>query len=307
MRITVGFCLTTALAISASMLSAGSAQAQRGRQQEFLRATILNATANLSNGQLTVEGTDFPRDSMVMLDGQSLTIVSGSATSIVATLPNAILSAPGSYALILESPRRQVLASFVVTIGAVGPAGPVGMEGPRGPRGRRGPAGTEGPAGPQGPAGNSLPPTAYGATFSGGVDVGSGKTATGIANLVLAPGSYILQAVVSGTLGTSDTLDCSIYDDANVSGTGAPLTTGQVDLQSASNLPLQGLIAIPNTDTTDTVRLYCGSQNSTEGGITASIVAFPITASSFQPFSNTIGGNSGVPAGGWNLQQNNQD
>jgi len=40
------------------------------------QSTVLNATANLSTGQLTNNGTDFPTRTMVVLNNQELSISS---------------------------------------------------------------------------------------------------------------------------------------------------------------------------------------------------------------------------------------
>jgi hypothetical protein len=60
-------------------------------------------------------------------------------------------------------------------------------------------------------------------------------------------------------LGTRDTLNCGIFDDENVSGTAAALTSGSFALQDATSLPLLGLIPVPTSTGADTVRLFCDS------------------------------------------------
>jgi collagen triple helix repeat protein len=237
-------------------------------------------------------------------------------TSIVASLGS--VTAPGTYLLTVAS--GLTLAAADVTLGAVGPQGPIGplgLPGATGPMGPAGPSGQTGatgatgqagPSGPQGPAGSTLPPTLYGAAFSGGVVTGTGNTGTDIADLILPPGAYLLHAVVTGPHGTDDTLNCSLLDDANVSGTGSALASGALNLLDATNVPVLGTITIPSTLTTDTVRLYCGTANATQTGITATYIAMPVTVGSFQTFTNTVGGGTTAPInGGWDIGKNKAD
>jgi hypothetical protein len=109
-------------------------------------------------------------------------------------------------------------------------------------------------------------------------------------------------------VGTSGTINCSLYDDANVSGTGAALASGQVNPADATNVPVLATITVPSTLATDTVRLLCGTANSAETGITATYIAMTVTVGSFQTFTNTIGGGTGgaIP-GGWNLTTNKNE
>lgn len=286
-----GPCLKSLLALGSSILFAGSLFGQHQQQKDPHQVIVLSATVDLSDsssGQtsgagagkvsetLTIEGTNFPADALVMLNGQALTILSNSSSTIVAQLPGAVAAAPGSYALTLETPRHVILAHFVVTIGAAAPP----------------------------------PPTAYGATFSGGVNVGTGTSATDIADITLPAGYYMIHAVVNGTPATPDTLNCGLYDDANAT---VPMVSGQTDLQSATGLPLLGMLQVSSaingesqSSTTDTVHLFCGVANSPEGGITATLVAVPVAVGSFTQFSNTIGSGGGVVPGGWNRITNKQ-
>ncbi|MGA7885099.1 MAG: IPT/TIG domain-containing protein [Acidobacteriaceae bacterium] len=284
--------------------------------------TILSAQGDFTRNILTITGQDFGTGlPTVYLNATSLTIASNSDTQIVADLPATI--GPGSYHLVVieggqgwdssqqwndqdqNSFRSAVLD---VTLGVTGPQGPQGPQGIQGPSGPTGATGSTGATGPQGPAGDSAPPTAYGATFAGGVDRGSGNTATDIADLTLPSGTYILHAIVTGTLNTDDTLSCSWYDDEDVSGVGAAIASGQVKLLYQTNLALLGAFAIPaSASTSDTVRLFCGTAAEARGGITATFTAEPVTAASFQTFSNTIGGGSAPYPGGWNIASNTKN
>jgi hypothetical protein len=148
----------------------------------------------------------------------------------------------------------------------------------------------------------------YGAAFSGGVITGSGNSGTDIADITLPPGAYLLHAVVTGPQGTSDTLNCSLFDDANVSGTGNALVSGEVNLVEASSVPILATLTIPGSLSTDTVRLFCGTANSTAAGITANYIAMPVTVGSFQAFTNTVGGGTTQPiSGGWDITKNQKN
>jgi Collagen triple helix repeat (20 copies) len=277
-----------------------------------LFSLISNTMVNTTTNTITITGSGFSSrlKPTVSLGGTNLAVSSFNATSVVASLGP--VTAPGTYLLTITS--GITFAAADVTLGAVGPQGPVGplgltgAPGAAGPAGPTGAAGTPGATGPQGAAGPTLPPTLYGATFAGGVNPGSGKSATDIADLTLPPGAYLLHAVVTGGQGTSDTLTCSLYDDANVSGTGNALASGEVNLVGATSVPVLGTFTVPSTLTTDTVRLFCGTANSAESGITASYIAMSVTVGSFQTFTNTIGGATTSPiSGGWDLQQNKSE
>ncbi|HEX3987499.1 MAG TPA: IPT/TIG domain-containing protein [Acidobacteriaceae bacterium] len=275
-----------------------------------LFSIISNTKVNTSANTITITGSGFNSKlkPVVYLGGTSLAVSSFTTNTIVASLGS--VTAPGTYLLTLVS--GITFAAADVTLGAIGPqgpAGPIGLTGPTGLAGQAGSNGEAGPAGPQGAPGPTLPPTLYGAVFAGGVAPGSGNTATDVADLALPPGAYLLHAVVTGAPGTNDTLSCSLYDDANVSGTGTALATGQVNLLDATNVPVLGTITIPTTVTpTDTVRVFCGTEDSTQTGLTATFIAMPVTVGSFQTFTNTVGGGSTGPiSGGWNRVTNQND
>ncbi len=303
----------TLLAISLSTFAVPA------RAQLF--SIISNTKVNTSTNMITIAGSGFNSrvKPAVNLGGTNLTVSSFTATSIVASLGS--VTAPGTYLLTVTS--GVTFAAADVTLGAVGPQGPMGPQGltgatgatgatgttgqtgPTGATGATGPTGETGPTGPQGAPGPALAPTLYGAAFSGGVITGSGNSGTDIADITLPPGAYLLHAVVTGPQGTSDTLSCSLFDDANVSGTGNALASGEVNLVEATNVAILGTITIPSSLTTDTVRLFCGTANSAEAGMTASYVAMPVTVGSFQTFTNTVGGGTAAPInGGWDITKN---
>jgi hypothetical protein len=302
------FCVVGSIALGILLMPAGKAQGQFHSNQ----AIVLNASVNQSNGQLIIDGANFPRRPIVVLNNQELTVTSDSATTIVATLPAAVLSAPGSYALTIERPRGFVAVSFIVTIGTVGPQGPQGLQGPAGPQGAQGiqgPVGPQGPTGPQGVAGNSASPTFYGATFAGGVakgDLATGKSPTLVAQLPLPSGAYAIHAVITGVLGTSDTLSCDLDTAQGTGASQGPLTLitkGKVNLTDANSVPLLAAFTVPSGITDAVVLINCATGTGDESGFTATLIAAPVTVGGFQTFTNTIGTSSGTPPppapGGW--------
>lgn len=316
------FCVAGLLALGFLIVPAHKVLAQ---EHLFPGGTfVFNASANPSNGQLTIEGENFPRNPYVVLNNQELTVTSANSSTIVATLPPAILSTPGSYEFTIERPRHSLTARFIVTIGAVGPTGPVGPPGVQGAQGEEGPIGPQGPQGeqgPQGPAGSTAPPAVYGATFAGGVSAGTlaPGAGTNLAQLLLPVGDYVVHAVVTGTAGTADSLSCNL--DANLGlslsgesqvGAGTTLTTistGQVNLANATNIPLLAAYSVVSGNTAGSVQIDCVTANGDEGGITATLLAEPVTVGSSQTFTNSIGNTGGNPPipGGWNRVQNTQN
>ena len=316
--------LCTICVIAFAMLLTSACKASAESHEPPGHTLILNASANMTNGQLTIEGANFPDHAQVALNHQELAVVSADATTLVATLPASILSTPGSYLLTIDREdqdrerhdpeHHSALASFIVTIGAVGPQGAQGVPGPQGAPGlpgNTGPQGPQGEPGPQGPAGVSTPPVVYGATFAGGVAQAATSTSTPgtlLAPLSLPSGDYEIHAVVGGTLGTNDTLSCQLLANSEGAthsdgGATSPATiaAGQVNLTSATSLPLLAAYSVTSGNTVIVV-LRCSTENSDEGGINATVIAEPVTIGSSQAFTNTIGGgNSGSTLpGGWN-------
>ena len=277
------------------------------------RTVVLNASVNFSTNQMTVVGAHFPSKPHLVLNDQELTIVSSTDTAIVATLPAAVLATPGSYGFTIEQPRRSVIAPFIVTIGAVGPQGPIGLTGLQGSQGIQGVQGQQGPQGQPGPAGSSLPPTVYGATFVGGVSVGTLPTGihTTLAQLTLPTGSYFVHALVNGPVGESDTLSCDLIAASQgalskTASSAVTIANGQVSLTEATNIPMIAAYASVAGSTTSILELVCAAANSVESGITATLVAEPVTVGSSQQFTNSIGnsGSNPIATGGWNRVNN---
>lgn len=185
--------------------------------------SIINAVPNSSVTLMHITGQNICTSPSVTLDGKSLAVSgSATATSIDVILPTPVLS-PGSYRLEIacgNGPSQ--IATFAVTIGAVGPTGPQGIQGPTGAQGPSGAAGPTGPQGPQGPQGAN---GAVGATGpQGPVGAGGTQGATGpqgpagAAGFVTLPYSGVINSddstaltiTNSGTAGVIHAVDKSI-------------------------------------------------------------------------------------------------
>lgn len=132
----------------------------------------ITSAASESPGWLSILGRQFGGTRSlpaVQLGEIHLAVARASDDEIVAALPEGL--EPGSYLLIVHRTAAPPLASasFVVTLGAVGPQGEKGETGPQGPagdtgppgpqgeKGDTGPQGEKGETGPQGPAGETGP------------------------------------------------------------------------------------------------------------------------------------------------------
>jgi len=114
-------------------------------------------------GKLLAPATGSP---VVDLDATKLTLVSSSATQIVADLPAGLVAA--TYQLTVNNGSGAAASSFDVTYGAAGPQGPAGPKGATGSTGPQGPSGPTGATGPQGAQGPTGPAGAKGATGNTG-------------------------------------------------------------------------------------------------------------------------------------------
>jgi hypothetical protein len=154
---------------------------------------IFNAQINAST--VTINGIHFGGAiPTVTMDGIPLSVSSSTPTMVVATLPSAITSNPGTYLLklvnnSLTEDEQLRAVRFEVAVGAQGPQGPagppgapgaqgqkgdtgaMGLQGIQGVKGDTGPAGAAGALGPAGPAGPSttLPNGMQAFKFAGGV------------------------------------------------------------------------------------------------------------------------------------------
>ena len=118
--------------------------------------SIQRATLDTPSRTLTVIGANFGTVApTVVVDGFVLPLTFFGPTQIIATVPATVATIPGNYGLTVTrngSPQAST-ATFVVTVGAVGPAGATGAAGPPGVAGAMGPAGPAGAAGPIGAPG----------------------------------------------------------------------------------------------------------------------------------------------------------
>lgn len=131
---------------------------------------IISVKVDASMSQLTITGNGLKSsgNSVVTLGGVKLSLISQSATTVVAQCPGSLAACPTGDLLLQVStftstgvPVGQQLWNY--TIGAVGERGPQGPKGnkgdtgsigPTGPTGPKGDTGATGPAGAQGPQGN---------------------------------------------------------------------------------------------------------------------------------------------------------
>jgi hypothetical protein len=254
--------LTVAAAIPLFLALSGGVSADG--KPEILSATV---DFSVGLGQITITGENLPSPPQVMLDGTPLDVISSSATQIVASLQAVagLQNLPGDYELKVASGDGNgndrgrghqdgqgdaVSSTFVVTIGATGPAGPTGPKGdtgatgpagPAGPQGAAGPAGAQGPAGPQGaagPAGAQGPP----GVFSGHLQSPNGAYSLDITDngIVLAgPGAKVQ---IVGAIATVSGLLVTVQADAIVKVQGG----ASAELSSSGTVVIRGALVSIN-------------------------------------------------------------
>lgn len=217
---------------------------------------VQSAAPNYNTNQLTIVGTGFGTGlPKVDLDGQSLTVVSHTATMIVADLPN---FPAGSYLLTVTTGSNT--SPLVLTLGAAGPQGPAGPTGPTGPQG------------PQGPAGVSI---GYHAFNPGGVPLGSGIIQVAATSTIGTSGVYYLSGSAGVSVAPSDAVSCWITDTS----TGGVLSTVGIALVentfTATTISITGEASIGQGDQ---LLLVCqsaygdDSSNYYGGGFTATLI-----------------------------------
>ena len=135
-----------------AVLALGCVSGVRGQQSAATVTPAIESVAfNSTVSQVTITGSGLGASApTVTLDGNTLVLVSNTATVVVAEVPAD--TNPASYALTLENNDSDSgkTATFDAAVGAIGPPGPAGPTGPTGPAG---PTGATGPAGPTGPRG----------------------------------------------------------------------------------------------------------------------------------------------------------
>lgn len=127
-------------------------------------------------------------------------------------------------------------------------------------------------------------------------------------------GDYLIHALVNGPVGVSDTLSCDLIaasqdaqsDTQSKTASAVTIANGQVSLTEATNIPMIAAYASVAGSTTSILELVCAAANSVESGITATLVAEPVTVGSSQQFTNSIGnsGSNPIATGGWNRVNN---
>ena len=134
---------------------AGVVPAASGPTGTTQPVTIQRAHMDTPTRTLTIVGANFGTTApTVVLDGFVLPLTFFGPTQIVATVPPTVATIPGSYGLsVTRSGTQSSTATFVITVGAVGPPGAAGAAGPQGVTGDVGPAGPTGSTGPIGPPG----------------------------------------------------------------------------------------------------------------------------------------------------------
>jgi len=245
------------------------------------RTTIVNASADLTSNTVYVDGTNFPANVTVSLNGAAIAVTSNTATQIVATLPASVASNPGSYLLTVARTQRNGhdadnddTTNFVLTVGAVGatgatgpmgPMGPMGFtgpQGPQGPQGLTGATGAQGPVGPIGPTGAAGPQGPQGSTGAMGPQGPVGPIGpTGAAGST-GPAGPSGPAGPTGPQGPQGPAGPAGNDGRNVAiYSGTLLNTGDTALEnvfnqpgwSATHLEVWALVHDENSDTNSAV------------------------------------------------------
>jgi len=137
----------------------GSVAITTGVRAASTAPAIYAAAVNTSNNHITISGKNFSPSGLaptVVFATTTLTLVSFTDQKLVATLPAGFPAA--SYSLVVVNSNSQV-ATFSVTLGAVGPTGPAGPTGAAGPQGPPGPSGAPGSPGAPGTPGAPGPGT----------------------------------------------------------------------------------------------------------------------------------------------------
>jgi hypothetical protein len=131
------------------------------------KPSIISTDDNFQTNQITIAGSNFGTpEPYVTLDGHAATVVTHTPTTVVVDIPSNL--APGAYLLTLKNMSDDLVGSFVVTLGNVGPQG---AQGPQGPQGAQGAQGPQGPQGQQGPPGTGV---AFASFYVNEVAVGPG-------------------------------------------------------------------------------------------------------------------------------------
>jgi hypothetical protein len=211
---------------------------------------VINAAMpNYSNNQLTIVGSGFTGTPVAKLNGIPMTLVSHTATNIVAILPSGFSA--GSYLLSVTATGT---ATFDLTLGAAGPQGPQGPQGAPGPQGSQGTPGQTGQAGPQGPQGP--PGTSWGFTA---ISNTTAPIATNGSVVLLAgvpmTGTYYINSAITVLLAPNDFVVCYMYSQSQ----GAISPYSVVNGSQGGGYLTVGLVASARLNAADVVEMYCYS------------------------------------------------
>lgn len=234
--------------------------------------TVNSAVPNYTTNQLTIAGNGFGTAApTVKLDAMALTLVSHSATQIVANLPTNI----GSGSFLLSVTAGTNSTTFELSLGLVGPPGPQGPQGPKGPQGTQGAQGAQGSQGPQGPQGPAGATVGFSAMNNGTLYYGQGSIVIS-SNAVTTTGTYFVNGSVTLFVAAYEQADCYIQSLFN--GPIGPLATTELaaNVQSYQTLALMGEAYVNASDQFEVVCVSDYGSSSTsyflDGGINALLV-----------------------------------
>ena len=224
---------------------------------------IVGAVPNFTTNKLTITGTGFGSAVPTLkIDAMAATVVSHTATTVVADLPAGIGS--GTYQLTVTTPAG--MGSFDLTLGTVGPQGPAG------PQRRTGGQGSSGPQGPpRDPKDRKVPrdlkappdPSAQPLATTG-ITLPSfilqGPVILAHTPPVSTSGIYYVSGVANVSVGSGDTVSCFIasVQDGNIS---TPASGSYFGAQSLS------ISAAPYLNAGDELELFCTSQLENQSSI----------------------------------------
>jgi hypothetical protein len=229
-----------------------------------------SAVPNYNTNQVTITGTGFGTAlPTVDVDGQPLTVVSHTATMIVADLP--VLPA-GSYLLTVTAGNNT--SPLVLTLGTTGPQGPQGPSGPQGPQGSEGPSGPTGPQGPQGLQGTTGLSIGYSAFDQQEVPLITTAVQIAATPAISTSGTYYLSGSVNVGVAATDSVTCYISDFS-----GSPVSLfATAYIAGYANEQVISLTGAATLPVNDQLMLYCqsnldnGLSVAYNGGFTATLI-----------------------------------
>ena len=227
------------------------------------------AVPNYSTSQLTITGTGFGASIPKLdLDGLVLSVITHTATKIVATLPSGLQA--GSYMLSVTA--NGLTGTFDLTIGAAGPQGPQGVQGPQGPQGLQGSQGAPGPQGPQGPAGIAAGINAFGSTFTQLAIPGADYRLATSPSGTPTTGVYYISGMATIGISAGDVVSCWTFGGLE----GGPVSLIGTSASSNGDTVTISFVGAPSLQAGDNLSLECSSYNGNSvfysGGLTAILI-----------------------------------